>query len=431
MELNELYSIVRNSEGIATDSRIVRPGQVFFALKGPAHDGNTHAEAALRAGAIAAVVDDHTIRGEKYIPVDDVLVTLSLLATRHRRGITVPVIAVTGSNGKTTTKELITAVLSKKKRVHSTTGNLNNHIGVPLTLLSSPHDMGFMVVEMGANHKGEIAGLCQIAMPTHGIITNIGKAHIEGFGSFEDVKAAKSELYQWLSVSGGTALYNDQNSMLEALVTKTVKNAVPYSRPAGSKLKVEIARTESMFLAVKAVYEKHDYVFNTNLFGSYNIDNVWAAMATGLCFGVPVNEITAAITSYKPVNNRSQVTETGTNVLICDSYNANPSSMEMAISSFAALKAEKKMVILGDMLELGSESQSGHAAIIEQLKNLGDADIILIGPRFREAAGDIRAHLFGSSEEMREWLSSNRPVGYTVLVKGSRGMALEKIYPLL
>ena len=431
MELNELYSIVRSSEGIATDSRTVRPGQVFFALKGPAHDGNTHAEAALRAGAIAAVVDDHTLRGEKYIPVDDVLVTLSLLATRHRRGITVPVIAVTGSNGKTTTKELITAVLSKKKRVHSTTGNFNNHIGVPLTLLSSPPDMGFMVVEMGANHKGEIAGLCQIAMPTHGIITNIGKAHIEGFGSFEDVKAAKSELYQWLSVSGGTALYNDQNSMLEALVTKTVKNAVPYSRPAGSKLKVEIARTESMFLAVKAVYEKHDYVFNTNLFGSYNIDNVWAAMATGLCFGVPVNEITVAITSYKPVNNRSQVTETGTNVLICDSYNANPSSMEMAISSFAALKAEKKMVILGDMLELGSESQSGHAAIIEQLKNLGDTEIVLIGPRFREAAGDIRARLFGSSDEMREWLSSNRPVGYTVLVKGSRGMALEKIYPLL
>jgi UDP-N-acetylmuramoyl-tripeptide--D-alanyl-D-alanine ligase len=431
MELNELYSIVRNSQGIATDSRTVREGQVFFALRGPAHDGNTHAEAAINAGAIAAVVDDPSLRGEKFIPVDDVLVTLSLLATKHRRGLTVPVIAVTGSNGKTTTKELITAVLSRKKRVHSTTGNFNNHLGVPLTLLSSPQDMGFMVVEMGANHKGEIAGLCQIAMPTHGIITNIGRAHIEGFGSFEAVKAAKSELYQWLSGSGGTVIYNDQNSIIKELVSKTVQNSVPYSRPAGSKLKVEIAPTGSMFLSVKAVYEKHDYVFGTNLFGSYNVDNVWAAIATGLCFGVPVSEITDAISSYKPVNNRSQVTETGKNTLICDSYNANPSSMEMAISSFAALKAQKKMVVLGDMLELGSESQSGHAAIINQLKSLGDAEIVLIGPRFREAAAGIRARLFGSSDEVREWLSSSRPEGYTILVKGSRGMALEKIYPLL
>lgn len=431
MELNELYSIVRNSAGIVTDSRTVRDGQVFFALKGPAHDGNTHAAEAVRAGAIAAVVDDPALKGKQYILVDDVLVTLTLLAMRHRRGLTVPVIAITGSNGKTTTKELITAVLSRKKRVHSTTGNFNNHIGVPLTLLSSPHDMGFMVVEMGANHKGEIAGLCQTAMPTHGIITNIGRAHIEGFGSFEEVKAAKSELYQWLSGSGGTAIYNDQNSMLKELVSKTVQNAVSYSRPAGSKLKVEIAKTESMFLAVKAVYEKHDYVFTTNLFGSYNIDNVRAAIATGLYFGVPVSEIITAISSYKPVNNRSQVVDTGRNVLVCDSYNANPSSMEMAVSSFAALKADRKMLILGDMLELGSESQSGHAAVIDQLKNLTDVEVVLIGPRFREVAGNIGARLFGSSEELHGWLLSNRPEGYTILVKGSRGMALEKIYPLL
>ncbi|HWR75542.1 MAG TPA: Mur ligase family protein, partial [Bacteroidales bacterium] len=260
---------------------------------------------------------------------------------------------------------------------------------------------------------------------------NIGRAHIEGFGSFEDVKAAKSELYRWLGGSGGTALYNDQNSILKELVSATVQNAVPYSRPAGSRLKVEVAQTESMFLAVKAVYEKHDYVFSTNLFGSYNIDNVWAAIATGLCFGVPVSDITDAVSSYKPVNNRSQVADTGRNVLICDSYNANPSSMEMAISSFAALKAERKMVVLGDMLELGSESQSGHAAVIAQLRNLGNAEIVLIGPRFREVAGDIRARLFGSSDEMREWLAANSPEGYTILVKGSRGMALEKIYPLL
>ncbi len=431
MELNELYSIVRKSAGIATDSRTVREGQVFFALKGPAHDGNTHAAEAVRAGAIAAVVDDPALKGKQYILVDDVLVTLSLLATRHRSGLTVPVIAITGSNGKTTTKELITAVLSRKKRVHSTSGNFNNHIGVPLTLLSSPHDMGFMVVEMGANHKGEIAGLCQTAMPTHGIITNIGRAHIEGFGSFEEVKAAKSELYQWLGRSGGTAIFDDQNGMLKELVSKTVQNTVPYSRPAGSKLKVEIAETGNMFLTAKAVYEKHDYVFSTNLFGSYNIDNVRAAIATGLYFGVEVSEIISAISSYKPVNNRSQVVDTGRNVLVCDSYNANPSSMEMAVSSFVALKADRKMLILGDMLELGSESQSGHSAIIDQLKNLTDVEVVLIGQRFREVAGQFPARLFRTSDELREWLLSNRPEGYTILVKGSRGMALEKIYPLL
>jgi UDP-N-acetylmuramoyl-tripeptide--D-alanyl-D-alanine ligase len=186
-----------------------------------------------------------------------------------------------------------------------------------------------------------------------------------------------------------------------------------------------------MFLAVKAVYEKHDYAFTTNLFGSYNIDNVRAAIATGLYFGVPVNDIINAILSYKPVNNRSQVVDTGKNVLICDAYNANPSSMEKAVSSFAALNVDRKMLILGDMLELGSESHAGHAAVIDQLKNLGDVEVVLIGPRFSEVAGDIRAHLFRSSDEMSEWLSSNRPEGYTILVKGSRGMTLEKIYPLL
>jgi UDP-N-acetylmuramoyl-tripeptide--D-alanyl-D-alanine ligase len=431
MELNELYSIVRHSAGIATDSRTVRDGQVFFALKGPAHDGNAHAAAALRAGAVAAVVDDPALKGGKYIQVDDVLMTLTLLAMRHRRGLTVPVIAITGSNGKTTTKELITAVLSKKKRVHSTTGNLNNHIGVPLTLLSSPDDTGYMVVEMGANHKGEIAGLCQTAMPTHGIITNIGRAHIEGFGSFEAVKAAKSELYKWLGGSGGTAIYNDGNSIIKELVSETVKYSVPYSRPAGSKLKVEVSEADSMFLAVNAVYERRRYSFTTNLFGSYNINNVRAAFATGLCFGVPVTDIIDAVSSYKPVNNRSQVVNTGKNVLVCDAYNANPSSMEEAVSSFAALKADRKMVVLGDMLELGSESHAGHAAVIDQLKKLKDVEVVLIGPRFSEAAGDIRAQLFTSSDELSEWLVSNRPEGYTILVKGSRGMSMEKIYPLL
>ena len=431
MKLNELYTIVCNSAGITTDSRSVIKGQVFFALRGPNHDGNLHAYAAIEAGAAAAVVDDPTLNGEKIIVVDDVLDTLARLATHHRSKLTIPVIAITGSNGKTTTKELITAVLSRSKRVHSTTGNFNNHIGVPLTILSAPDNTGFLVVEMGANHKGEIATLCRIAMPTHGIITNIGRAHIEGFGSFEEVKVAKSELYQWLAGNGGTAIYNDANDILQELILRTAPKSASYSHPSGAKLTADADASDSMFLTVKASLGGDDYYFTTNLFGTYNIENVRASMATGVFFGVPFSEIIDAISSYRPVNNRSQVVDTGRNILICDAYNANPSSMEKAISSFAVLKSAKKMFILGDMLELGSESKAGHAAVINQLKSFGKAEIALIGPRFSEAAGDIRAHLFRSSDEMREWLSSVHPEGYTILVKGSRGMTLEKIYPLL
>jgi UDP-N-acetylmuramoyl-tripeptide--D-alanyl-D-alanine ligase len=431
MELNELYSLVRRCEGITTDSRSVSRGEVFFALRGPHHDGNMFAASALSAGAAAAIVDDPSLSGEKYIHVDDVLATLSSLATYHRRKITVPVIAVTGSNGKTTTKELITGVLSMKMKTHSTAGNLNNHIGVPLTIMSAPDNAGFLVVEMGANHKGEIAALCRIAMPTHGIITNIGTAHIEGFGSFEEVRAAKSELYQWLRDSQGIAIYDEKNSILRQLIDEITKKGVPYSCPAGSELKVEAEETDSMFLKVMVDYEGRQYTFTTSLFGSYNIDNIRAAMATGLFFGVPVHEIIDAVSSYSPANNRSQIIDTGRNILICDAYNANPSSMEKALASFAALKAEKKMVILGDMLELGSESRAGHEGVIRQLAGLEVTEIALVGPLFMTAARESRARLFRSPEEMRQWLMADMPEGYTILVKGSRGMMLEKIYPLL
>jgi UDP-N-acetylmuramoyl-tripeptide--D-alanyl-D-alanine ligase len=431
MELKELYTIVRNSAGVTTDSRSVRKGQVFFALRGPNHDGNLHAVDAVAAGAVAAVTDDPSLSGNGLILVEDVLATLTMLATYHRSKLSVPVIAVTGSNGKTTTRELIAAVLARKKPVHSTAGNLNNHIGVPLTVLGAPDDTGFLVVEMGANHKGEIASLCRTAMPTHGIITNIGRAHIEGFGSFDEVKAAKSELYQWLAGNGGVAIYNDTNDILKELILKTGPVAVPYSRPAGTKLTAEISDGENMFLHVRASAGDNEYTFATNLFGTYNIDNVRAAMAAGIFFGVPFSDIVDAISSYRPVNNRSQVVDTGRNLLICDAYNANPSSMEKAIASFAALGAAKKMFILGDMLELGSESRAGHAAVISQLKGLPNAEIALVGPLFAEAAGDISARLFRSADEMSEWLTSARPEGYTILVKGSRGMTLEKLYPLL
>lgn len=432
MEIKELYAIVRNSAGITTDSRSIRKGEIFFALRGPSHDGNVFAHSALASGAVAAVVDDPSLTGKNIIVVDNVLATLTELAKHHRRMITFPVIAITGSNGKTTTKELIAAVLSKKGKVHRTTGNLNNHIGVPLTLLAAPADTAYMVVEMGANHKGEIAALCEIAMPTIGIITNIGKAHIEGFGSLEDVREAKSELYHWLRKNAGVAIYNEKSNTLKELIFNIVHKAVPYSDPYGTDLIVEAAEADDLYLKVTADYEGRQYTFTTNLFGSYNTDNVRAAMAVGVFLEVPFSDIIDAVSSYKPANNRSQVVNTGRNILICDSYNANPSSMEKAINSFSGVRAEKKMVILGDMLELGSESDSAHDKVISDLKALEGADIFVVGPLFSaasERSEGIRS--FASTEDMYNWLESKKPQCFYILVKGSRGMMLEKLYPLL
>jgi len=431
MELNELYSLVRSSAGICTDTRSLRKGEVFFALKGLSHDGNRYAASAIAAGAVAAVTDDPSLKGEKIIGVTDVLTTLTELAVIHRKTLQIPVIAITGSNGKTTTKELVTAVLSRKKKVHSTSGNMNNHIGVPLTLMTAPADSGFLVIEMGANHRGEIASLCGTAMPTHGIITNIGKAHIEGFGSYENVIAAKSELYLWLRHNGGIALFNECNATLTELVYHLVLKAVPYSDPGGTDLVVKAAVHDDPFLNVEVDYSGHRYAFTTHLFGSYNLDNVRAAMAVGIFFEVPMDEIIDAISLYRPSNNRSQIRKTERNTLICDSYNANPSSMSKALAAFGEISAEKKMVILGDMLELGHESLQEHANVIELLDSTAGLEVLLVGPVFISLAKGKRIKTFSSSVEAREWLSKENLSGYTVLVKGSRGMMLEKVYDVL
>lgn len=431
MELNELYSLVRSSTGICTDTRSLRKGEVFFALKGPSHDGNRYAAAAVTAGAVAAVTDDPSLKGEKIIGVTDVLTTLTELAVIHRKTLQVPVIAITGTNGKTTTKELVTAVLSRKKKVHSTAGNMNNHIGVPLTLLGTPADTGYLVIEMGANHRGEIASLCSTAMPTHGIITNIGKAHIEGFGSFENVIAAKAELYNWLRNNGGIALFNENSTTLTELVYHLVLKAVPYSDPGGTDLVVKAVVHDDPFLNVEVDYAGHRYAFTTHLFGSYNLDNVRAAMAVGIFFEVPIDEIIDAISLYRPSNNRSQIRKTERNTIICDSYNANPSSMSKALAAFADINAERKMVILGDMLELGNECLPEHARVIETLDTMEGTEVLLVGPVFISLAKGGTTKTFSSSGEAREWLSKENLSGYTVLVKGSRGMMLEKVYDAL
>lgn len=452
MDIENLYGLYRTSTGVTTDSRTIRKGEIFFALKGPVHDGNRHATAAIEAGALAAVVDDPLISGKGIVVVEDVLETMAALAAFHRRRLQMPVIAITGTNGKTTTKELVTAVLSRKGLVHSTAGNFNNHIGVPLTLLSAPDDAAFLVVEMGANHMGEIDALCRIAMPEYGIITNIGTAHIEGFGSYDNVRKAKSELYRWLGENGGAVIYNDDNPVLSELAAG-IARAVPYSAPGSHSLSAWPDEGEGMVLRVSAIIDGAVHRFETGLFGIYNIDNVRAAMATGLLFDIPVNEIIDAVSSYRPSNNRSQVTQTGRNTVIRDAYNANPSSMEKAISSFAGLKADKKMVILGDMLELGSESRPGHLAVISQLRSLPGIRVVLVGPLFREAArltssgtagesqpglhtpsgtaNEFQADFFPTSEAAAEWLKSENPEGYAILVKGSRGIMLEKVFPSL
>lgn len=430
MELSEIYDLVKRSEGIATDTRTLKKGEVFFALKGPNHDGNKYAVQALKAGALAAVVDDPSVIDKGSILVGDALGTLAAIAAMHRKTIKVPVIGITGTNGKTTTKELIAAVLSGKGKVHFTKGNLNNHIGVPLTILSTPPDAAFLVIEMGANHKGEIASLCEIAMPTHGIITNIGKAHLEGFGSFEEVINAKSELYQWLRFSGGIAFYNEHNEILKELIYHIAHKAVPYSDPCGTDLMVEAIESDDLFLKLSATYEGQKYSFATSLFGIYNLDNVRAAMATGLFFGVPVEKIINAISGYKPSNNRSQISATGRNTVICDSYNANPSSMIKALDAFNKIKAGKKMIILGDMLELGRESLKEHRDIVDYLKDI-DAEVFLVGPQFKAVLDQSKAVSLSDSEALLKKLRSLSPEGYTILVKGSRGMMLEKVYPAL
>lgn len=431
MEIKELHSLVKRSAGVTTDSRKIEKGELFFALRGPSFNGNEYAASALETGALAAVVDDPSLKGGGYIVVDDVLEALRSVARYHRSTLTIPVLGITGTNGKTTTKELVAAVMAKKEKVHKTPGNLNNHIGVPLSILNAPENCTFLIVEMGANHMGEIADLCSIAQPTHGIITNISRAHIEGFGSFENVIATKSELYRWLNDSGGTALYNDNNPLLKELVYSIVSKAVPYSAPGGPEIEVRDAGSGSLFLEVAVHYEGAHYRFPTDLFGAYNIDNIRAAFAAGIFFGIPVTDIIEAVSSYKPVNNRSQVMQTGKNTIICDSYNANPASMEKAISSFIPLDSAEKMIILGDMLELGAESGNAHHEIVSKLSSLKIHDIILVGPQFREAAAGTGIRAFEDIAEAAEWIRHRKPHGFTVLVKGSRGMALEKLYPLL
>lgn len=430
MKTEHIYKLFRESTGVTTDSRSVAEGQIFFALWGDSYNGNKFAAEALDKGASWAIVDDSSFETERTILVDDCLFELQALAAHHRKEMKVPVLAITGTNGKTTTKELITAILSRKFKIHATKGNLNNHIGVPLTILTAPEGTEIMVLEMGASHVGEIRTLCLIAKPDYGIITNVGTAHIEGFGSGEGVIKAKTELYEHLRKVNGIAIYNDKDPVLSEKIYKLVNRAVPYSDPTGTDLTI-IPGDEGLNLSLTVKYQHETYKISTNLFGSYNVNNVKAAMAAGLFFGVEMKEIAEEVGKYDPGNNRSQIKVTKKNTLVCDSYNANPSSMKLAIESFAKIQAEKKMCILGDMLELGEKSEEEHAKVIKYLNDNNIKEVLLTGPVFSKVSAKSGFKSFTDVKKLKEFLKSHQVNGYHILIKGSRGIALEQIYEQL
>jgi UDP-N-acetylmuramoyl-tripeptide--D-alanyl-D-alanine ligase len=423
MDIQKLYEIYRKSEKVSTDTRKIEPGSVFFALKGDRFDGNLFAEEALGKGASYAVIDNPKVsKGDHFILVDDVLATLQQLARHHRQQLSIPVIGLTGSNGKTTSKELLYAVLAKKFRTFATKGNLNNHIGVPLSILAIDKAIEIAVIEMGANHVGEIAALCAMAGPTHGFITNIGKAHIGTFGGFDNIIRGKSELYMHLINNGGTVFINSQNPILFNMA-KRFKNPVFY--PAkGNYYHCELVSAEP-FIKIRT---EGGHEVQTRLIGAYNFENIATALCIGKYFGVDERLANQAVAEYEPANMRSQVIMKGTNTIILDAYNANPSSMEAAIRSLGDMKAEKKVLILGDMFELEEEAEKEHRQIGQMVRDLGFTHVLLCGDLMKSAHKEFpKAHHFSSKEELLKYLRQNPISNATILVKASRGIGLEAV----
>jgi UDP-N-acetylmuramoyl-tripeptide--D-alanyl-D-alanine ligase len=428
MTIETLYSVYKKKPVVCTDSRSITDHCIFFALKGESFNGNEYAESALQQGAAYAVIDERKFqKDERYILVADVLKTLQQLANYHRKQLSCPVIAITGSNGKTTTKELISSVLSKKFKTHFTKGNLNNHIGVPLTILSAPADVEMLVVEMGANHLKEIELLSSIAEPDYGLITNIGKAHLEGFGSFDGVKQGKGELYEFLASHNGLAFVNGDNSILqEMLLQKKVTGVVRYGKKYDCECEGKLLEAFP-FLKIEWKYDSQKGIAPTQLIGEYNFENALAAICIGSYFEIEPEIINSAIQEYAPGNSRSQVIHKGTNVIILDAYNANPSSMTEALKNFASIKMHPKIVFLGEMSELGKESASEHLAIVALIEQLNFESVVLVGEWFQKHADRINATWFASSDQAAQWAKEKNIQNASLLIKGSRSVKMEKV----
>ena len=433
--LEQLYNLFLHSDGITTDSRVKEKNKIFFALKGKNFNGNLFAGNALQNGCSLAIVDDPSfVKGESYILVDNTLKCLQELANMHRRHTHIPLLGLTGSNGKTTTKELISSVLSRKYKVLSTQGNLNNHIGVPLTILGIKNHE-FAVIEMGANHPGEINELCNIALPDFGIITNIGKAHLEGFGSLSAVKKAKDELFDHLNNHKGTIFVNYGNPVLKEIAERTTLSKVIYGEDANSVCRGQITENK---LRIKPVIswdwkqKKGTTAIQTQLTGNYNLENLLAAFTAGLYFDVEERDIIQAIEGYIPANNRSQLLNTsGNNTLILDAYNANPTSMNQALIHFASQKGIHKTVILGDMLELGDYATEEHETIISILRDNKNIKVFLVGHEFKKANKSNDFISFPDTSSLIAHLQKNPILNNLILIKGSRGMQLERVVEYL
>jgi UDP-N-acetylmuramoyl-tripeptide--D-alanyl-D-alanine ligase len=435
MSISEIYDIYLQYPSVVTDTRKLKEGDFFFALKGPNFNANTFSFKALEAGAAYCVVDEPltTIATyyngnneaqkeaalSKMIVVDDVLTTLQALAGHHRGTFDIPFIAITGSNGKTTTKELVYAVLSSNFKTYTTQGNLNNHIGVPLTILSIKKDAQMAVIEMGANHQKEIEGYCVYARPTHGIISNCGKAHLEGFGGEEGVKKGKGELYSFLRGHNGTAfVYTGYDYLNE--MSAGIQNIVPYINGA--------IQSSEPFLTVAANINDASTTVSSQLVGSYNLPNILCALTIGKHFGVPENKMVEAIANYAPSNSRSQLITKDTNTIILDAYNANPSSMKVAVENFEKLAGTHKIVLLGAMMELGEHTATEHLALLQLIANCHFTHVVLVGKDFALLQAQMPQFIYlENAQEAKAWLAKTNPTHAQLLIKGSRSMQMETV----
>src|SRR6188768_4306113 len=427
MMVEELYKIYLQHPSIQTDTRKLRSGDIFFALKGPNFNGNAFAKQAIESGATCVVIDEkeYEIPGKTFL-VPDVLFALQQLSLHHRKQFDIPFIAITGSNGKTTTKELIHAVLSSTFKTYTTEGNLNNHIGIPLTILKIKNDAEMAVIEMGANHLKEIEGYCKYALPTHGLITNCGKAHLEGFGSEENVRKAKGELFDHLrTLTHGHAFVMWDYQYLREM-SKGISGIIKYGTEENDHVIGNVFLNDP-FLQVKITQGLENTIISTQLIGEYNLPNVLAAVTVGKFFEVPEDKIRSAIENYTPSNSRSQLIEKDSNKIILDAYNANPSSMKLAIENFAKKKSENKILMLGAMAELGNQSLQEHQGIIDLIKKHSWKEVVLVGGDFLKLSHPFLS--FENSLLAKEWFSKQQFQNSYILVKGSRSMQMEKILP--
>lgn len=423
MNIPELYEIYKQHSSVQTDTRKLKKGDLFFALKGPHFNGNEFAKKAIQQGASYAVIDDEKFKAPgNTILVEDSLRALQELAKHHRKQFSIPFIAITGSNGKTTTKELIHAVLKTTYTTYTTEGNLNNHIGVPVTILKLKKDAEIAVIEMGANHIGEIASYCQIAMPTHGLITNCGKAHLEGFGSVEGVRKAKGELFDYLrTLTHGHAFVMWDYDYLQKM-SKGISGIIKYGTRDDAHVVGHVLKNDPL-LEVEITQGLDEKQIKTQLVGEYNLPNVLAAVTVSKFFKVPDSKIKSAIENYEPSNSRSQMIKRGTNKIILDAYNANPSSMKLAVENFSRMPGDK-VLILGSMAELGNESAREHEELIDQLTKYDWRDVVLVGKEFSRI--DHSYNQFADAQEARNWFKKQKFENINILIKGSRSMQMEK-----